>query len=457
MAALSWPIGAALAGLLTLAMVGIWWFATALHHRWDARILAAPFESRPPLKIGSMQVLGTGWLEAVLRLANNAGYFTIRLLVLILWLFGVVLVLPVWDQLPQSLYTFTVTTSRSMGASFVSYLPNLGRIVFILIVTRIVLGMLKWLFDGLRRGHIRLQKFDRSWARQTHALTRFAVIVLAAILIFPLLPGSGTAGFQGIAIFIGALVSIGASTAVGNAVAGVVLTYTKAFQTGDRVRIHDTVGDVTARATFVTRIRTIKNEEIAIPNQLVLAGPIINYSRDAGGNGVAVEIRIGLGYDVPWREAHRLLKEGAGVEGVLQEPEARVYQEELGDFAVAYTLHAFVEDPKKMLGVRSRIIERVMDLFGEAKIEIVSPDHVAWRGGAPVLPGQSVAGVADQTTTSDVPDDPTLPPPEADGVSDEPDGPDNDAAMDEPQADEPAMDDAVDGDGDAGDEQGATA
>ncbi len=423
MATLSWPLGVALAGLFTLALIGIWWFAAVLHTRWDTIIQAAPWQARTPLKIGTIQVFGSGWLRGVLRLGNDLGFLLMRVLLVIVWLFLVVLALPVWDTLPTALYDFLTATLTSMKAAMVAYLPSLGRIIVILVFTRIVLALLKWLFDGLARGQIRWQSFDRSWARQTHTLARMAVIVLTAILIFPFLPGSGTAGFQGIAIFIGALVSIGASTAVGNAVAGVVLTYTKAFQRGDRVRIHDTVGDVTARATFVTRIRTIMNEEIAIPNQLVLAGPIINYSRDAGGNGVAVSVRIGLGYDVPWREAHRLLKEGAAIEGVLEDPAPRVYQDELGDFAVSYTLHAFVEDPKSMLGVRSRIIEHVIDLFASAKIEILSPDHIALRNSAAVLPASAPPRKppADVEVTPDVPDDETLPAPEPPRGSDTPD------------------------------------
>ena len=54
---------------------------------------------------------------------------------------------------------------------------------------------------------------------------------------------------------------------------------------GDRVKIADTVGDVTEKALLVTRVRTIKNVEVTIPNSLVLQSHIINYSGMAGAQG----------------------------------------------------------------------------------------------------------------------------------------------------------------------------
>ncbi len=376
---------------MTFAVAALWWLGRVLHDRWDETLKSASWAPRAPLKVGAFQVFGSGWVQVLLQGANHLGFLIWRVLLVGVFALLLVLVLPIWDDLPVQLWGFLKSTVLAMGMSFVAFLPNLGRIVLIVLVVRLGLAVLKYIFGEIRKGRIRLRNFDRTWAQQTYNLIRFAAIVLAAIFIFPLLPGSGSTGFQGIAIFVGALVSLGATTAVANAVAGIVLTYTKAFTRGDRVLIQEILGDVVARTTFVTRIRTVKNEEISLPNQLVLAGPIINYSRDAGGKGVAVEVRIGLGYDVEWRDVHRLLKESAALDGVLNEPEPRVYQAELGDFAVSYTLYALVEDPTTMLSVRSKIIQRIMDLFAQAGIEILSPDHLAVRDGKPGIPTTSKA------------------------------------------------------------------
>jgi hypothetical protein len=96
--------------------------------------------------------------------------------------------------------------------------------------------------------------------------------------IFPYIPGSHSEAFRGVSVFLGVLFSLGSAGAVSNAIAGIILTYMRPFQLGDRVKIADTVGDVTEKTLLVTRIRTIKNVDITIPNSLILGAHIINYS-----------------------------------------------------------------------------------------------------------------------------------------------------------------------------------
>ncbi len=380
-----WGFGITAALGITAAAILAWFISSRGHDALTKRIQHKEWRQRPPLQIGSVQVLGEGWLRALLSGINDFAWSTWRLILMAGWAVLVILVLPI-DGAAAAMATFTLNTLAIMGRAFVGYLPNLGRIVLVVAVVKVALSMLRLVFDEIRKGRIKLRRFHRSWARQTYSLVRFGAIVLTVIIIFPLLPGTGTAGFQGIAIFLGALISIGASSAVGNAVAGIVITYTRAFERGDRVHIGDTVGEVIERSMFVTRVQTIRNEEIAIPNQAVLAGRIVNFSRDARGDGVAIEIRVGLGYDAPWRQVHELLLASTQVEGIRDEPAPRVYQEALGEFAVVYTVHAFTDFPDKMVDLRSTIIGQIQDRFHEAGLEILSPDHVTVRPASLVAP-----------------------------------------------------------------------
>ena len=72
-----------------------------------------------------------------------------------------------------------------------------------------------------------------------------------------------------------------ATTAVANVVAGIVITYTRAFKTGDHVRLSETEGKIIERTAFVTRIRTPKNVEVSIPNSSIMSDKVINYSSQA--------------------------------------------------------------------------------------------------------------------------------------------------------------------------------
>src|SRR4030095_4946861 len=94
---------------------------------------------------------------------------------------------------------------------------------------------------------------------------------------------------------------------MGNVISGILLTYTRAFRVGDRVKIGEHIGDVMERSMFVTRIRTIKNEEIFIPNGQVISAAVVNYSEGKNAGGLILYTTITIGYNAPWQRGHKLL------------------------------------------------------------------------------------------------------------------------------------------------------
>lgn len=61
----------------------------------------------------------------------------------------------------------------------------------------------------------------------------------------------------------------------------------------------DTRGRVVERSTFVTRIQSLKNVIVSIPNSMVLTSIIINYSKNSGQSCLPVHTGVTIGYDVP--------------------------------------------------------------------------------------------------------------------------------------------------------------
>ena len=127
------------------------------------------------------------------------------------------------------------------------------------------------------------------------------VIVTALISAYPYIPGSSSSAFQGVGLVLGAIISFASSSAISNIVAGVILTYTRAFRLNDRIKVGDTTGDVVEKTLLVTRIMTIKQVIVTIPNSLVMGSQIINYSTSAAdGEGLILHTSVTIGYDVPW-------------------------------------------------------------------------------------------------------------------------------------------------------------
>lgn len=289
---------------------------------------------------------------------------------------------------PSTRYTSYQITSwlfselGAFGKSLIGYIPNLMLVVFICLVTSYLIKVNDYVFREIRDEKLTIDGFYSDWAEPTAKLIRVLIVAGAAIVVFPYLPGSESPAFKGISVFLGVLLSLGSSSAVAHAVAGTILTYMRAFQVGDFVRIGNEVGEVIEKNLLVTRIRTQKNEVVTIPNGTVLGGVVVNYSAEARHKGVIFHTTATIGYNAPWRQVHDLLVSAAlATEGVLHEPPPFVLQTALNDFYVAYELNAYTANPKDMQNVYSHLHQNIQDKFNEAGVEINSPHYTSLRDG----------------------------------------------------------------------------
>jgi len=161
-----------------------------------------------------------------------------------------------------------------------------------------------------------------------------------------------------------------------------VLTYMRPFRVGEYVKIADSTGDVLEKNLLVTRLRTVKNVEVVIPNGAVLGNQILNYSAMARKRGLILNTTVTIGYDAPWRTVHELLNCAARqTDGILADPPPFVLQTALNDFNVSYQLNAYTDRPNDMVDIYSRLHENIQDSFNRAGVEIMSPSYYALRDG----------------------------------------------------------------------------
>ncbi len=281
-----------------------------------------------------------------------------------------------------ALLTYLAHPLTSLASAVLNYLPNLFFILVIGVVTNYVLRFIKLIFQGLESNAIRFPGFYPEWSIPTYKIVRFLILAFVAVIVFPYLPGSNSPAFQGISIFLGILFSLGSSSAIANIVAGVVLTYMRPFRPGDRVKIADAMGDVVEKTLLVTRIRTVKNVDISIPNAMVLGSHIINYNSSSAEKGLILHTSVTIGYDVPWRRVHELLLSAArGTPSILPDPPPFVLQAALDDFYVRYELNAYTDRPNEMSRTYSALHQSIQDSFFDAGVEICSPHFTALRDG----------------------------------------------------------------------------
>ena len=282
--------------------------------------------------------------------------------------------IPQTQDLAGRVMPYVMAPVVTAGKALIAYLPDLITLIVILAIGRYVIRLLRFSMVAIGAGGVELEGFDPEWAEPTYKLGRVLIILVVVMISYPYLPGSGSEVFKGFSLFVGALVTLGASSSIANVIAGIILTYTGSFRVGDRVKVGDTIGDVTEKRLFVTRLRTIYNEEVTVPNGLVMQTQIINYTRSSQQGGLALTIEAGIGYDVDWRTVHELLKSAAGkTEHIVEEPEPFVLQNGLGDFAVQYKLVAFTDNARTAVTTVSELRQHALDEFNTAGVEIMTP------------------------------------------------------------------------------------
>jgi small-conductance mechanosensitive channel len=276
---------------------------------------------------------------------------------------------------------------RSIGNGIISFLPSLAFLVIIFLVTRYVLKLVDMLTSGVTKGTMVIKNFDAEWAKPTARLVRVGVIVFAIVVSYPYIPGSGTNAFKGISVFLGLIFSLGSSSFIGNLIAGYSMTYRRAFRKGDLIKAGEHTGFVEEQQILVTRLRSFKNEEIVIPNSLLLNSNILNYSRRTKESGVILHTKVGIGYETPWRQVDAMLMLAAErTAGLLKEPAPFVLKESLGDFAVNYEINAYCHDTSNILLIYNSLHQNILDVFNENDVQIMTPAYMKDPEAPKVVP-----------------------------------------------------------------------
>lgn len=308
-------------------------------------------------------------------------------IIFILFIFYITLpfvfsIFPWTKGIADKLIDWTLAPVKSIFLGFVHYLPKLLTILVIYFITRYLVKLVNYLAEEIATGNLTISGFYPDWARPTGSGIKFLLYAFMFVVIFPYLPGSDSKIFQGVSVFLGILFSLGSSSAISNVIAGFVITYMRPFKIGDRVKIGEITGDVIEKNLLVTRLRTIKNEEITVPNASILSGHTINFTTSSKDLGLILHTTVTIGYDVPWQQVQeQLIKAALATEGVMKDKPPFVLQTSLEDFSVAYEINMYTDHSHKMAMIYSDLHRNIQDCFNAAGIEIMSPHFIAHRDG----------------------------------------------------------------------------
>ena len=341
----------------------------------------------PAEQLKSLSLLDTHHVLTSVRAVLQAMRVVLLLTIVFAWVQFVLGLFP-WTR-PASRQLLALLLDPITAAAVAAFraLPGLIFIACLAFGVRVMLKAIRSAFTAIEHGHLTISGFEPEWAQPTFRIVRVLAIAFAVVVAYPYLPGSDSAAFKGVSIFLGVMFSLGSSSAIANVIAGYSLTYRRAFRLGDRVRIGDTVGDVIEMRMQVTHLRSVKNEEVIVPNSVILNSPVVNYTSLGQKRGLILHTAVGIGYEIPWRQVNAMLLEAARrTEGLLAEPPPFVAVSQLGDFAVVYELNVYSGMPHAQVEQYTSLHLNILDVFNEYGVQIMTPKYEADPETAKVVP-----------------------------------------------------------------------
>ena len=369
-------------GALATLVLGLAVWVLGRVRLWIRRRIAA--------QLGRRLHLGLEERAGILRMIRALGQIVFVVLVAVLveeWLRFVFNLFPYTRPWAEHLTGYVVGIVRQVWAAIVDAVPGLIMVAVIGALAHLAMKIVRTVARAIEAGRYRLFGIDADVVQPTQRILASAIWLFALAMAYPYFPGSSSEAFKGLSVLVGVMLSLGASGVVGQAAGGFILTYSRTLREGEWVRVGEVEGVVVGVGIFSTKIRTYTDEEVSIPNNVVLGTITKNFSRPAAAPASILETSVTIGYNAPWRQIHAMLLEAAARTPELErEPPPEVLQTSLSDFYVQYSLRARLRNQQRRPAVLSALNANVQDVFNEYGVQIMSPHYVLDPGAPVVVP-----------------------------------------------------------------------
>jgi small-conductance mechanosensitive channel len=220
----------------------------------------------------------------------------------------------------------------------------------------------------------RLKDQGRLEAQVAYTLTRIVQWVTTLAILSAVLAHFGitVAMISGLLTLLGGtIVGFAAINTIGNALAGLIVMTSRPFHVGDRIFFNGQFADVEAIELIYTKMVTLDNVVVSVPNQELLKDEIDNYG---DRRVVRRQVAVTPGFEYASETVEEALLEAATqVSRVLDEPEPYVWITDIQSYAVQYTLYAFIDDAKALPEVDAELHRRVLDTCKARGIDVSTP------------------------------------------------------------------------------------
>lgn len=246
-----------------------------------------------------------------------------------------------------------------------SYAVNIVAAIAIVIIGMIVARIVSNTVNRLMLA----RKIDATVADFLSALVRYGIIA------FTLIAALGRVGVQTASVIAvlgaaGLAVGLALQGSLSNLAAGVLLVMFRPFRAGEYVDLSGVAGTVLNVQIFSTTMRTVDGKIVVIPNGKIIAGNIINFSREPVRRN---EFIIGVAYDSDIDQVKKILTDIIQSEDrILKDREMTVRLNELGASSINFVVRVW-SNSSDLQSVYWDVLERIKREFDANGISFPYP------------------------------------------------------------------------------------
>ena len=205
------------------------------------------------------------------------------------------------------------------------------------------------------------------------------IVSIANVILYVLLGlmvasrlGVDVTGVVALASVLTLAVSLSLQNMLTNVFGGFTVLTNHPFHSGDYVDIGGQSGTVEEISMTYTKLATPDKKIIFIPNSVVAAAQIVNYST---AETRRVELTVSAAYGIPTQKVIDTLLEAAKVEKALTDPAPFAAVSAYGDSAITYVLRFWVKNPDYW-DAYFQVNQRIGQCFEENNVEMTYPHLV---------------------------------------------------------------------------------
>jgi small conductance mechanosensitive channel len=214
-------------------------------------------------------------------------------------------------------------------------------------------------------------------------LVRFTILAIGLLMaldqmgfqVGSLLAGVGIAGLA---------VGLAAQETIANMIAGFTILWDRPFRLGDYVSVAGSQGEVTQIGLRSTRLKTLENREVILPNKEIVRQAIVNHTRYPVGR-IAAMATIAHGSSVEGARA-AILEAVRRDMPALETPAPQVVVTGLGELGATLEARVWVDRPETPERTVFRLLEVMEAALVSAGIELARPATAVWKSPAPAPP-----------------------------------------------------------------------